>query len=172
MRNVHRGLVGISLYELSNNYIHKLRSSKFKPDAWHTLVPEYTIATTESGKNIIHPCEYYLQFVGFTETPENEKYLVFDLNSIDNLINEEVSASDWDDFFKDVDFKKILDVFPKQTDYDMKNHSMPRFNYLVVDLEYDFSYDHDGGYDSEMYVNVVGYLNHNMELVKFETNVL
>lgn len=166
--NTHLALLGITnFYEISSNYIYKLREKNPKPENIFSNLPRYTINKNENANNKIIEAEYYLQFVGCSED-EKEKYLMFDFETIDSLLSNEISNCGYDNFFEDVDFSKILSKFKPYTEDDLMHFVLPNTNYIVIELEYFSSYSYDGGWDTDMNIDIIGYLNDNMELIKFE----
>ena len=159
-----RCLLGVQLYELSNKYISELRKKHKTNESIFKLLPEYTINTNEKGGNSPILANYFLQFVDYFKDENLIKYLLFDLITIDNLLLEEISNTGAEDLFKDFDFIKILSFFTPHNDYDMSRYITPITRYLIVEITYDISYDHySGGYDCESNVNIIGYLNENLE---------
>jgi len=117
-----------------------------------------------------------LQFVGVFK-PENYeanvKYLLFDINTLDQLLDYEMSNSGVDDLFKECDFKKYLSVFNPLTDDDMKHMTIPLTNYLVVEITYTTSQDYySGGWECESEIEVIGYLDSQMQLKNFKKLVV
>ena len=174
MKSKHTALIGVELFTISNNFIHKLSQHRPMPYQIFKVLPKYTINTNEGGLNGIILAEEFLQFVGMFESNKNDpKYLMFNLKSVDSLLNEEISQAGIEKLFDDYDFQKILDDanFIPQKDEDIENFSFPRVNYLVVEIYYDGAYDHEGIYDCDMHVEIVGYLDDDMVLNKFNLNI-
>lgn len=164
----HLTLLGITnFYEISAKYIFELREKNPKPENVFSNLPRYTINKNENANNKIIEAEYYLQFVGCSED-EKEKYLMFDFETIDSLLSNEISNCGYDNFFEDVDFSKILSKFKPYTEDDLMHFVLLKTNYIVIELEYFSSYCYDGGWDTDMNIDIIGYLNNNMELIKFE----
>lgn len=162
--STHLALLGITnFYEISSDYIYKLREKSHRPENIFSNLPKYTINTN----NQIIEAEYFLQFIGTNKEEETSKYLMFDFETIDSLLSNEISNCGYDNFFEDVDFSKILSKFKPYTEDDLMHFVLPKTNYIVIELEYFSSY-YDGGWDTDMNIDIIGYLNNNMELIKFE----
>ncbi|MCK9415844.1 hypothetical protein M0Q97_04220 [Candidatus Dojkabacteria bacterium] len=164
----HLALLGITnFYEISAKFIYELREKHPKPENVFPNLPSYTINKNKDAHNSIIDASCYMQFVGCFKD-EEDKYLMFDFKTIDSLLKEEISNCGYDEFFKDVDFSEILSKFKPYTEYDLNHFVLPDTNYIVIELEYISSYDHDGGWDTDMNINIIGYLNNNMELIKLK----
>lgn len=173
----HRCLLGVQLYELSTNYMYEIREKQKNANRIFegSLLPEYTINTNKEANNRPIKTDYFLQFVGVFK-PENYeaniKYSLFDVNTLDQLLDYEISNSGFDDLFKECDFKKLLSVFKPNTDEDMKHMAIPTTNYLVVEIIYTTTQDfYSGGWECESEIDVIGYLDSQMQLKKFENSL-
>lgn len=173
MKNsVIKTLLGVELYEFEEKFIYELRQKQKKQDRIFEHLPTYTINTNEGANGRPVEAYWYLQFVGiFNDNNNNSKYLFFDLSSLDGLLNEEINQDGIENLFKEFDFKKILSVFTPATEDDYIKFGFLTTHYLIVELTYETSYDHEGGYDCEMYVDITGYLDNNMEIKKFEEKI-
>jgi len=171
--------MAVEVFEISNKYIFELRESHKSSDEVFDILPEFTLNTNEksddkTGRERFFEqyqpitARYFHQFVGSFEHEEPQKYLYFNLESIDHQLDYEMSQCGKEEFFKGFDFKKILSIFVPDTDEDIKNHVFPRTHYLIVELIYTREYDnYSGGWESEMDVDITGYLNANLEAVYF-----
>ena len=169
----HIALVGIELFDVSNNFIYKLSQNRPMPYQIFNVLPKYTINTNKGGLNRIMLAEEFLQFVGMFETDrDNPKYLMFNVNTLESLLNEEMNQAGIEDLFKDYDFKEVLSHFAPQKEEDLEQFVFPHVNYLVVELQYDGGFDHEGIYDCDMHVEITGYLNDIMELEEFNLNIV
>jgi len=165
----HLALICINYYEISDNFIYKLRESHPNPQQAFDYLPKYTINTNEKGNNQIIEAEYFLQFAGcFENTNENPKYLMFDIETLDATLNQEISDAGIDEVFKNIDFKNILSVFKPQTEEDEMSFVFPNSNYLTFEISYDTSYNNENGYDCEVYYKFIGYLDDIMNVVYFK----
>lgn len=168
----HLVLLGIELYEISEKLIYDLRNSEpRKPDNVFEHLPEYTINTNPGAKNQPVPAKYFHQFLGFNfdENKECQKYLYFNLKTADALLQEEIDNSGIDSLFKDFNFKHLFRFFKPEPEENFRNFRIPFTNYLVVELRYTTSYDHySGGYDCDMEIDVVGYLNSMLQIQYFQ----
>jgi hypothetical protein len=172
--STHLALLGITnFYEISSNYIYELREKSHKPGNIFYKLPKYTINNNKEAHNQIIDASYYLQFIGTYKEEETSKYLMFDFVTNDLLLAEEISNSGYDEFLKDFDFKEILSKFTPNTEDDLIHFKFPNINYIVIELEYLSSQDYETGYwDTDMNINLFGYLNDKMELVKFDNITL
>lgn len=165
--SVHKVLLGVELYEISSDFIHKIREGQPRPENVFSYLPMYTINTNDGANNRPMIAEFFHQFVGFGE--ENKKYLYFNLNTIDKEFNEEISNAGIETLFQDFDFAKILSNFKPQPEDDITNFHLPWCHYLVVELIYTTSYDHyNGGWEGDMDIDIIGYLDNDLNLKYFE----
>lgn len=167
--STHLALLGITnFYEISSDYIYELREKNHRPENVFSKLPKYTINTNENANNRIIEAEYFLQFIGTYKEEKTSKYLMFDLVTNDSLLAEEISNSGYDELLKTFDFKEILSKFKPNTEEDLIHFRLSNTNYIVIELEYISSQDYETGYwDTDMNINLFGYLNDKMELVKF-----
>lgn len=166
----HLALLAIELYEISEKFIYELREKQHESQNVFKYLPEYTINKNARANNRPIPATHYHQFSG-TLIPDDDdtKHLFFNLNTQDSVLSEEISNSGIDDLFSGFNFEKLLSKFTPQTDDDLKKFVFPKTHYLVVELTYITSQDnYSGGYDFDMDIDVVGYLDHNLQRQPFE----
>ena len=162
MKTKHRALLGVELFEISSGFINKIRKSNPNPDFVFHKLPKYTINTNEGANNRPVSAYWYHQFIGLLED-ENNKYLYFNLMTLDNQLQYEIGNIEIEELFSEIDFKKVLSNFESQKE-ELSTYILPKINYLVVELTYLTSYDyHNGDYDSDMEVDIIGYLDNNLE---------
>lgn len=167
--SVHKCLLGVFLSSVKTSYISEMRKSreKYNADNIFHLLPTYTINENKGANNELIEAEYYLQFVGFGDDEEKE-YLFVDFEFIDPIMKEEISNVREKEFFKGIDFKKILSNFTPDT-IDKKSFAIPQINYLIFEIRYESSYDPwSGEYDCESFNEVIGYLDNNLIPQYFE----
>lgn len=165
----HLALLGVELFEISEKFIYNLRQSHPRPEKVFDYLPTYTTNSNDKQHNQPVLADAYHQFVGmFQNDNKNDKYLYFNLNTLDKTLEEEIANAGVEDLFKDFDFKKILSNFTPQFEGDISNFVFPFCNYLVIEMTYITSYDgYSGGYDCDMELDIIGYLNNNLEIIKF-----
>lgn len=161
-------LMGVELYEISNNYIFKLREKQKNHNYVFNYLPKYTINTNETANNRPILAENFHQWVGSFLQEKSEKYLYFNLKTLDNNLQQEIDNSGIEDLFKIFDFKKILSFFTPHTEDDLSKFLVPTTYYLVIEITYDSSYDgFNGEYECDVIVDIIGYLNSNLEIYYF-----
>jgi len=166
-----KALLGVELYEFSEKFIYELRQKQKKQDRVFEHLPTYTINENKGANGRPVEAYWYLQYAGIFEDNYSLKYLFFDLSSLDSLLNEEISHDGIEELFKEFNFQKILSVFTPATEDDYIKFGFPTTHYIIVELTYETSYDHEGGYDCNLYVDITGYLDDNLEIKKFEENI-
>ena len=166
--STHKALLAVELYEISNNFISKLREAhKHREDVFKYL-PTYTVNTNKGQHNQPMLADCFLQFIGSFEKEDNPKYLFFNLETLERQLDEEISQSGIEDLFKKLDFVKILSNFVPHSEDDLSKMVFPIVRYLIVELSYDVSYDFEGGYDCDIDVDVIGYLDNELQPKYFE----
>jgi hypothetical protein len=158
-------LLGVELYEVSANFICKLRETHKHPEEAFDYLPEFTLGE----KNNLVRAEEYHQFIGFEMVETPEVFLYFDLRTLDRLLQNEIDNSGLEDLFKDQKFLRYLMPFKPEKQENISNFVFPHVNYLIVELTYETTYDsYSGGYDCEMNAEIVGYLSGNFSPQFFE----
>lgn len=163
-------LLGIELFEVSERFIYNLRQAHPRPEQAFDYLPKYTINTNKEAHNQVVGADWFHQFVGtFQNDNKNDKYLYFNIETLDKTLQEEISNAGIEDLLKDLDFKKILSNFTPENEENLSHFVFPHCNYLICEIIYDVTYDHDGGYDCDMDFNVLGYLDSDMNAIYFES---
>jgi hypothetical protein len=161
-----RTLLGVQLYEITDNYLFKLREKQKIPENIFKFLPKYTL--NEKNNKCPTLSDFYLQYMGFSYKDEPQKFLIFNLDTIDSLLKEEIDNAGCDDLFKNFNFEHILSVFTPHTEEDLMHHIIPTTNYIVVEINYDITFDdYSGGYDGDSTIRIVGYLNEKLEIVYY-----
>jgi len=169
MDSTHLALLAVDAYIVTSKDVFEMRQIH-KTHPFNQLLP-YTInskAVNDKANNGLIDASYYLQFMGTYEDDDYPNQILFDLNTQDDLLHEEVNAVGYDDLFDGIDFKKILDNFsiPMYKDR-WKKLGAPI--YLIVEMNYMSSYDHySGATEYDLMVDIVGYLDSNLEKVIFD----
>lgn len=164
-----RCLLGVNLFEISNKYINELRLAHKNASEVFKILPTYTINLNETANRQPIIAEYYHQFIGLEGDDDKKvKHLYFNLKTIDEQLQEEISNVGAEDLFKDFDFKEILSRFTPLTDDDLKNYIFPQMHYLVIEIIYTTIQDyHSGAWEGEMELDIIGYLDYNLKFKDF-----
>jgi len=175
-KSVVKTLMGITLYEISEDFIYNLRQKHKNPENIFNFLPEYTINTNKEANNQPIKAEYFHQYLGHVLDPSHgngEKYLYFNVETLDRNLLEEFSNAGVDELFDEFNFKKILSYFKSNTEDDLSKFVFPTTNYLIVEIIYGTSYDYySGGFDCDVYYDIIGYLNNNLELTLFNDETI
>ena len=166
-------LLGVELFEISENFIFDMRESHERPDTAYDFLPEFTINDNKGEHNQPVKAEYFHQFVGFEKKEDPKKYIYFRLATLDGLLQNEIDNSGIEDLFKDFDFKYFLSTFVPNNESDIHNMVFPKTHYLIVHLCYETTYDnYSGGYECELDISIAGYLDGNLEAKYYDLNKL
>lgn len=166
----HLALLAIELYSISEKFIYELREQQHDSQDVFDHLPMYTINKNRTANGEPIEARYYHQFVGTLKpTGDGEEYLFFNLNTQDSVLFEEINGSGIDDLFQGFDFEELLKNFTPNPETNITGFVIPKTHYLLVELTYITSQDHySGGYDCDMEIDIVGYLDHNLQRQPFE----
>ena len=157
-KKTHRGIIAIELYKLTLEDIVKLKSPGGRG------IPEYCL----QDNGYIIDAHYFNQFIDVDSVnafSEKEDRYFFNLFAMDNLIHNEMNDCGVDSFFNKID---MIPVFKNLTTMKIDNNTfyIPTSQYIVIELEYK-SYGYPD-YDYDMDVNIIGYLDKNLNLCQIE----
>jgi hypothetical protein len=160
MSKLHKCLLAVEVYEFTGEDIGKLRK-QYKHDRYlDKILPKYTYNTnTNCGTLIDSPG--FLQFI----EDGDEKFVLFDVSTVDPLLKEEMSMGGLDGLLDDIDLRPWIDKFTKRT-YDDFQRCFDSAEYLIIGLEY-----FGGGYynpdDVDLHVTIEGALvGNDLTLIK------
>ena len=165
----YQALLGVEVFEISNEFIYKLHQKQHSRQDVFKYLPEYTINThKEAAKQPIR-AEHFHQFIGTLKPDNEEKYLYFNLKTLDSVLQEEIDQSGIECLFGQFNFEKMLNNFEPQHGEDIKNFVFPKTNYLVIETTYVTSIDYySGGYYCDMDIDIIGYLNNKHQIQYFK----
>lgn len=163
-----RVLLSVELLNVSEKTLFKLRSHKHNPEHAFDILPEYTLG---NNKNLIE-ARYYHQFTGLHEEDCNDKeYLFMRFTTLDSSLSREIIDSGIEEVLSGFDLEKYLSVFTPEKANKSLLFDQLKSNYLVLELIHTTSYDnYSGGYEYELDIDIVGYLNKNLEFVAYSEN--
>lgn len=167
----HLTLLAVELYEITEKFIYELRKKQHESQDVFNYLPEYTINKNKTANKQPIEARYYHQFTGTLKPSDDfyEKHLYFNLNTQDAVLQEEISNSGLEDLFENQDFEKLLSKFTPEPQENITGFVFPKTHYLVVELTYITGYDHfGGGYDCEIEIDIVGYLDYALQRQPFE----
>ena len=165
----HLALLAVELYEISERFIYELREKQHVSQDVFKYLPEFTINKNDTANNRPIRAEYYHQFVGTLEpTGDGDKYLYFNLRTQDVTLEEEISNSGIEDLFAELNFEELLSKFVPHPDENLSKFVFPHTYYLIVELEYITNTYPEGGYDYDMNINIIGYLDNNLQRQPFK----
>jgi len=166
----HLALLAVELYEISEKFVYELNNKQHDSQNVFDHLPEFAINGNETANKQPIPARYYHQFMGQLEPDgDGEKFLFFNLGTQDSVLQEEINNSGYDDLFQDIDFEQVLNNFTPEPQENITGFVIPKTNYLVVELTYITSYDHySGGYEYDMEIDIVGYLDYNLQRKPFK----
>lgn len=161
-------LLAVELYEISDTYIRELRTAHKHRDDVFRYLPTYTVNTNKEQHNQPMLADCFLQFAGMFK--DTNKYILFNLETLDRQLEEEISQSGVEDLFKKFDFVKIMSNFDPHSEDDLSKMVFPTVRYLIVEITYDVSYDFEGGYDCDIDIDITGYLDNELNAKYFENS--
>ena len=123
-------------------------------------IPEWCVRD-DSG--FIDYTENYHQFTGTLEDNSPHVYFLFDVNPVDLILQEEISNIGIEGVFEGYDWRPLFNEIPLNTP-PARNLLIPINTHIVIDIEYSRG---TGGFevdDYEIYYEILGFLDGNMNL--------
>ena len=155
-----RTILSIIPYRLSQQDFFELREpiKEYPLHHFYNSLPEWCIRE-DSGH--IDYTENYHQFTGHFKSNDPKKYVLFDINPVDLILQEEISNASVAGLFEGYDWRPLFEEIPFNFS-PIKTIQIPFSVHIIVDLEY-----HDAGdNDYDLIVEVLGYLDGKMELFR------
>jgi hypothetical protein len=167
--STHVAIMAIDAYRITDKDIHELYELYHRRENVFNHIFEFSINENKGGNNQPIITEYYHQFVGQVIDEDNPKeFICFDVTTNDNLLHEEICQCGVEDLFQGIDFKRMLETSYIEP-YETYFKKLGRPQYFLVQIDYMGSYDyHHGGYEYDMEIDVIGYLDANYEKILFE----
>lgn len=161
-----RVLLNVELANVSEKTLFKLRSYNLNPEHAFDILPEYTFG---NNKNLIE-ARYYHQFTGLHEEDcQDREYLFMRFMTLDSSLDYEIQNSGIEEVLSGFDLQRYLSVFtPDKADKSLFFNQL-KSNYLVLELTHITTYVPEG-YDYDLEIDIVGYLNKNLEFVAYSEN--
>lgn len=168
-----RTLLQVEPYFVMGSELGKLKSYSNGRSYYEKHLPEYCF---RKDNNTINESKYYLQYV----YDGNEKYIVFDINTADKLLEQEINESgfhgkyglllyDQNDSYNENAFYDIVtnhfEIYP----FEKYNRSYPVAQYIVVELEY-YGGTYEYPYDLDLNFTIIGHLNDNLNFIEYDKN--
>jgi hypothetical protein len=149
-------LLAVEIYYFTEQDFHHMREPvmDYSPEHFWKSMPEWCVRD-DTGR--INWARAYHQWAGYEGTNDGKKYMLFDINPIDGILQEEISNVGFEDFFGDYDFRPIFEKL-YINEAPIRRLTIPHTQYLVVDLIY-----HGMGEDADLEVEIVGYLDSNLK---------
>lgn len=138
-------------------YNHRMKYKGYPNYHWLNTLPQFCV---REDNGYLDYTEYYYQFFGYEpmEHEENKSHIVFDYEAIDNVLKEEISNVGFEDIFGKKDLRPLFNKI-KTNDWDLI--AIPINQHIIIDLKYVEDID-----DWDMTVDLVGYLDENLNLIK------
>lgn len=153
-----RHLLNITnLYKFTGHELFELRKAHKSHDHVFSILPKWVL--TEHKR--FQLAEFYLQF-SIMDNHDSE-YILFDIDSTDDLVAHEISNSGVDDFLAGHDWNSMLGSFEPYTCDDFKNHTLSEGHFIVIELEY----KGDETEIDDIIIKPIGFLDKKMELILF-----
>lgn len=116
----------------------------------------------------IHECdsEDGLDQIPRTAAHFQDKIVMFDVHPISSVADHEFNEFEKLDFMVDYIEDGLVDIIKNHCPKNSPSDFSPDETFVVIDIAYTKSYDHySGAYEYDIDIDVVGYLNSNMELM-------
>jgi len=156
----HLAIASVDAYTIWNNNIYELYEKYHRRESvWKQLHP-WAINKNETANGRPITAEYYHQFMGnFEQDIDEHSAILFDITTADEILQEEINQIGVEEAYANVDFEKIFANF-EIIDYEFRYRRLRSPIYLIVE----YSWDGDGE-DFEANIDVIGYLDKNLEKV-------
>lgn len=160
--NIQKCLLAVDVYEFTGDDIGKLRKV-YNHDRYLTsILPKYTF-NKEYG-NIVD-ADGYLQFID----EGDERFILFNLETLDPLLKEEISNSGLDSLLKESNIRSYIEKMNIKN-AEQFQRSLTSLEYLIIEIEYTGGGSYFGYADDfDVHVGVVGALvGNNLELITIQ----
>ena len=164
MTSTHLAVAYINGYYIKDSEIGKIRDAYHNRGHWEQLLP-YTINNNPTANHQPIIAEYYLQFAG--DEKEETEHLLFDINTADDLLANEISMCGVEEFYQHEDFQKIISYF-KFPKYDERHRWLEAPFYILVEMNFHTYVDIDGIIEGDLDSKIVGYLDENLNKILWE----
>ncbi len=157
-------LLAVYAYELTGDEIGKLKEGyDNKRHFIDSVLPKYCLH--ENGT--IRRTDDYLYWI----ESGDEKFLLFNAETLDQVLDTEISGcGGLDELLKDFNIKPLFDKLQKG-DFKNFNRGLPLVDYIVIEIIYS-SYSSYDGTEYDMDVDVVGYMNGNLEFIEMKADLV
>lgn len=148
----HKQILGISLYHTT---VGKLRKDLEEYAEYSDYLPHII---DENG-HIIYADDWQAK----EEWSDNIEIIEIHKEYADEYLKEEISAIGMEDVFQDYDWRPLIQKLKIQKRGELLIYDTQR---IVVDVIYHTSADYySGGYDCESEIEVIGYMNENLQII-------
>lgn len=142
-------LLHIKLYELTGDEIGEIKKEEKEGHRFYeTILPQYCLHV-ENGK--LKTTRDYLQWIESGE----EKYLLFDANTLDDILDEEISNGGIEELLRDIDLRPFFLNFHKLKMKGLTHRSLQSGQYLIISICYIGGDMWNPDWDMEVYVDGV-----------------
>lgn len=162
--NKHRSLLGINIFEIDSDFLYEQRKSRFKSESIFNILPKYIFG---NNGNILE-AEYYLQFIGQVKEEKNQKFILFEIQTLDDILFEEIKDIGECEFLNEIStyLKDVINKLPKKNIEEFQKHCFNKTSYLVVDILYISHGTYGVDYETDVEYNLIGYLDKDLKLIE------
>lgn len=152
-------LLNVIVYEFTGDEIGKLKEKYINKNRFYEeVLPPYCL---NSGGSIERSADWF-QWIDRGE----DKYILFDAQTTDRLLADEISNGGLEQIFDDIKLKSIFESFQK-CGFEDFNRSTLLSQYLVIELRYLTHFN--GEYtDYSMESSLLGFLDYNLKLIPID----
>lgn len=148
-------ILAIEAYYFSEKDFYEMREpvKDYPLEHFYNHLPEWCI---RDDNGYINWTRAYHQWAGLHDV-DGQKFILFNANPIDPILQEEISNVGFEDFFGQYDFRPLFKKL-YVNEAPLRRLAIPHSQYIIVELTY-----HGDGEDCDLEVEVVGYLDHQMQ---------
>ena len=155
-------ILSIIPYGLTVHNFYELRKPIMDKPTRHFFnsLPEWCVRGEVKG-GIIDYTENYHQWTGLMDHPDQGIFYLFDIFPVDEILKEEISQVGFEQLFEGYNWKPLFEKIPVNPP-PHKTLTIPFNIHVVVEL----TYENMGDNEFELIVEVLGYLDGHMDLVR------
>lgn len=154
----YKTLLNVNLFELTGDEIGEIKKKEREGNRYYnTILPEYCLHS-ENGS--LRTTIDHLQWIESGE----EKYILFQAMTPDDLLQEEISNTGIEDLLKNIDLRPYFNLLKKLNKDGLLHRGLQGGQYLIIELLYIGGDMYDPDWDMD--VNVEGVLTSILEILK------
>jgi hypothetical protein len=154
--------LGIKLYQLTGDEIGRIKKDEIESNRFYsTRLPEFCLRDDRGTLT------YTVDYLQWIESGE-EKYYLFEAQTLDEILHEEIRNSGLESLLKDIDLRPFFKKLQVLTFNGLNRGTFINGQYLIISLSYIGGDMYNPDWDME--IDVEGVLTDKLEIIKIEEN--